>query len=98
MERKLEDNWRFAQPLRIERNLHLLDGFKEWLVSLSGNRALMMFQDDEIYLGNLEEKTTTFVRLEVFGKAPEAEIHISGIVEGSPIAAVPAKTIAMEEE
>ena len=47
VERKLEDNWRFAQPLRIERNLHLLDGFKEWLVSLSGNRALMMFQDDE---------------------------------------------------
>ena len=47
VERKLEDNWRFAQPLRIERNLHLLDGFKGWLVSLSGNRALMMFQDDE---------------------------------------------------
>ena len=58
----------------------------------------MMFQDDEIYLGNLEEETTTFVRLEVFGKAPEAAIHISGIVEGDPIAAVPAKTIAMEEE
>ncbi len=58
----------------------------------------MMFQDDEIYLGNLEEGTTTFVRLEVFGKAPEAAIHISGILEGAPIAAVPAKTIAMEEE
>ncbi len=58
----------------------------------------MMFQDDEIYLGNLEEETTTFVRLEVFGKAPEAAIHISGILEGDPIAAVPAKTIAMEEE
>tara|TARA_B100000965_G_scaffold16449_1_gene12392 strand:+ start:1725 stop:2825 length:1101 start_codon:yes stop_codon:yes gene_type:complete len=58
----------------------------------------MMFQDDEVYLGNLEEETTTFIRLEVLGKAPEAEIHISGIVEGSPIAAVPAKTIAMEEE
>lgn len=58
----------------------------------------MIFQDDEIYLGNLEEKTITFVRLEVFGNAPEAEIHISGIVDGSPIAAIPAKTIAMEEE
>ena len=58
----------------------------------------MMFHDDEIYLGNLEEETTTFVRLEVFGKAPEAEIHISGIVEGRPNAAVPAKTIAIEEE
>ena len=58
----------------------------------------MMFQDDEIYLGNLEKETTTFIRLEVIGKAPEAEIHISGIVEGSPIAAVPAKTISMEEE
>jgi len=58
----------------------------------------MLFQDDEIYLGNLEEKTTTFVRLEVFGKAPEAEIHISGIVEGIPVAAVPPKTIAIEEE
>ena len=58
----------------------------------------MMIQDDEVYLGNLEEKTTTFIRLEVIGKAPEAEIHISGIVEGSPIAAVPAKTIAIEEE
>ena len=58
----------------------------------------MMFQDDEIYLGNLEEEATTFVRLEVFGKAPEAAIHISGILEGGPIAAVPAKTITMEEE
>ena len=58
----------------------------------------MMFQEDEIYLGNLEEGTTTFVRLEVFGKAPEAAIHISGILEGAPIAAVPAKTISMEEE
>ena len=58
----------------------------------------MMFQDDEIYLGNLEKETTTFIRLEVIGKAPEAEIHISGIVEGSPIAAVPAKSISMEEE
>ena len=47
VERKLEDNWRFAQPLRIERNLQLLDGFKGWLVSLSGTRVLMMFQDDE---------------------------------------------------
>ena len=25
VERKLEDNWRFAQPLRIERNLQLLE-------------------------------------------------------------------------
>ena len=58
----------------------------------------MMFQDDEIYLGNLEEETTTFVRLEVLGKAPEAAIHISGILEGAPVAAVPAKTIVMEEE
>ena len=58
----------------------------------------MMIQDDEIYLGNLEEETTTFIRLEIIGKAPEAEIHFSGIVEGSPIAAVPAKTIAIEEE
>ena len=58
----------------------------------------MMFQDDEIYLGDLEEETTTFIRLEVLGKAPEAGIHISGIVEGSPVAAVPAKTIAIEEE
>ena len=42
----------------------------------------MMFQDDEIYLGNLEEKHY-LCSVRSFGKAPEAEIHISGIVEGA---------------
>jgi hypothetical protein len=58
----------------------------------------MIFQDDEIYIGSLEGDTTTFIRLELLGNVPEAEIHLSGLIQGKPIAAVPAKTISMEEQ
>ena len=58
----------------------------------------MMFQEDEIYLGNLKDGLTTFIRLEVVGNAPAVEIHISGIVDGIPVEAVPAKTISIGEE
>ena len=58
----------------------------------------MMFQDDEVYLGNLVEGSTTLIRLETLGRAPETKIHISGLVEGKPIAAVPTKSIGIGEE
>ncbi len=58
----------------------------------------MMFQDDEVYLGNLEARSTTFIRLETLGRPPLANMHISGLVNGNPVAAVPAKSIIIEEE
>ena len=67
-------------------------------IRIEGVVPEMMFQEDEIYLGNLKDGSTTFIRLEVVGNAPAVEIHISGIVDGIPVEAVPAKTISIGEE
>ena len=45
VERKLENQWRFAQPRKIERTLKL-DGFNGYLLTFSENRALMMFTSE----------------------------------------------------
>ena len=47
VERKLENNWRIATPLRIEKTLHL-GGFQGRLLSLTQTRAVMVnIRDDE---------------------------------------------------
>ena len=47
VERKLENNWRFAQPRKIERSLKL-DGFRGYLLTVSENRAVMMFTSEPV--------------------------------------------------
>ena len=47
VERKLENNWRIATPLRIEKTLQL-GGFQGRLLSLTQTRAVMVnIRDDE---------------------------------------------------
>jgi len=58
----------------------------------------MMFQDDEVFLGDLEAGSTTFIQIETLGNPPVVNIHISGLVDGKPMAAVPANSIEMEED
>ena len=45
VERKLENNWRLAQPVRIERTFKL-EGFEGALVSFTQNRAVMFKMGD----------------------------------------------------
>ena len=58
----------------------------------------MIFQDDEVFLGDLEEGSTTFVQIETLGNPPAFNIQISGLVGGKPIAAVPTNSIEIGEE
>jgi len=58
----------------------------------------MVFQDDEIFIGNLEAGTTTFVQIETLGNPPLVNMHISGLVDGKPVAAVPTNSIELGEE
>jgi len=58
----------------------------------------MMFQDDEVFLGDLEPGSTTFVQIQTEGSPPNVNMHISGLVDGEPIAAVPTKPIGFGEE
>jgi len=58
----------------------------------------MIFRDDEVFLGNLEEGSATFVQIETLGNPPAFNMQISGLVDGKPIAAVPTNSIEMGEE
>ena len=58
----------------------------------------MIFQDDEVFLGDLEGGSTTLVQIETLGNPPAFNIQVSGLVDGKPIAAVPVNTIEMGEE
>ena len=58
----------------------------------------MMFQGDEVFIGNLEEGVTTFVQIITQGNSPVVNMHISGLVDGKPVAAVPTQSIELEDE
>ena len=58
----------------------------------------MIFRDDEVFLGDLEQGSTTFVQIETLGNPPLVNMQISGLVDGKPIAAVPTNPIEMGEE
>ena len=58
----------------------------------------MIFRDDEVFLGDLDEGSTKFVKIETKGNPPVVKLQISGLVGGKPIAAVPTNSIDMSEE
>jgi hypothetical protein len=58
----------------------------------------LMFRDDEVFLGDLEESSTTFVQINTLGNPPAVNMEISGLVDGIPIAAIPKNSIEMGEE
>ena len=58
----------------------------------------MIFQDDEVFLGDLEGGSTTLVQIETQGSPLAFNIQVSGLVGGKPIAAVPVNSIEMGEE
>ena len=58
----------------------------------------MMFQDDEVFIGDLAKNTTTFLRIITIGSPSSVNMHVSGLVGGSPVAAAPAKSINYESE
>ena len=58
----------------------------------------MMFHGDEIFIGDLKEHTTVFLRVMTLGAASKINMHISGMIGGNPVAATPRKSLSYESE
>ena len=58
----------------------------------------MMFQGDEVFIGDLKEHTTVFLRVMISGAPSNINIHISGMVGGKPVAATPRNSLSYESE
>ncbi len=56
-----------------------------------------LFDGDEIFLDTLDVGTTRFLTLELEGTAARLDLHLSGLVEGKPLAAIPARALLMDE-
>ena len=57
-----------------------------------------LFDEDEVFLGDLKANTNRFLRIDLEGEAQGFDILLSGLVGGSPVAAVPSKAAILEEE
>jgi hypothetical protein len=57
-----------------------------------------LFDEDEVFLGDLKANTNRFLRVDLEGDAQGFDILLSGLVGGSPVAAVPSKAAILEEE
>jgi len=56
-----------------------------------------LFDGDEIFLDTLNVGATRFLTLELEGTATGLDLHLSGLVEGKPLAAIPARALLMDE-
>jgi hypothetical protein len=82
--------WKLA-ALRFEA----AEGPSWRIVKVSPNS---LYDGDEIYLDTLEVGDTRFLRLQLEGTANGLDLHLSGLVEEKPLAAVPARALLMDEE
>ena len=51
---------------------------------------------DEIFLDTLDVGSTRFLRLQLEGEAEGLDLHLSGLVNGKPLAAIPAHALLMK--
>ena len=71
-------------------------GGPSWQITKVSPNSL--FDGDEIFLDTLEVGSTRFLRLQLEGSATGLDLHLSGLVEGKPLAAIPARALLMEDE
>jgi len=71
-------------------------GGPSWKITEVSPKSL--FDGDEIFLDTLEVGTTRFISLQLEGTASGLDLHLSGLVEGKPLAAIPARALLMDEE
>tara|TARA_Y100001960_G_C14773357_1_gene881489 strand:+ start:1752 stop:2858 length:1107 start_codon:yes stop_codon:yes gene_type:complete len=57
-----------------------------------------MFQDDEVFIGDLGENSTTFLRVITTGSVSAVNMQISGLVRGNPVAAAIIRPVHYESE
>lgn len=84
------DSWTLA-ALRFQA----IEG-AEWKVGTVVPEA--MAEGDELFLGELSANSDRFLRVDLEGSAEGLDIHLSGLVGGEPIAAIPTRAVMLEEE
>ena len=57
-----------------------------------------LFDGDEIFLDTLAAGTTRFIQIELEGTAAGLDLHLSGLVDGQPLAAIPARALLLDDE
>ena len=57
-----------------------------------------LYDGDEIFLDTLQVGSTRFLTLQLEGNASGLDLHLSGLVEGKPLAAIPARALLMEDD
>ena len=70
-------------------------GGPSWKITKVSPKSL--FDGDEIFLDTLDVGATRFLSLELEGTATGLDLHLSGLVEGKPLAAIPARALLMDE-
>ena len=68
------------------------------VVGIGGVSPKRLFQGDEVFLGKLAPRSTTFLRVTITGDPSVLGFHLSGVVGGDPVAAVPMSSIRWQEE
>ena len=58
----------------------------------------LLFQNDEVFIGDLLEKTTYFLRIIMKRKHASVNMHLSGLIRGNPVAVAPKDSIHHESE
>ncbi|MDP7328228.1 MAG: hypothetical protein QF612_00095 [Candidatus Thalassarchaeaceae archaeon] len=71
-------------------------GGPSWKITKVSPNSL--YDGDEIFLDTLEVGSTRFLGLQLEGSANGLDLHLSGLVEGKPLAAIPARALLMEDE
>jgi hypothetical protein len=84
------ESWNLA-AIRI----HSPEGSAAGIGGVSPKR---LFQGDEVFLDKLAPRSTTFLRVTITGNPSVIGFHLSGVVEGDPVAAVPMNSIRWQEE
>ena len=82
--------WKLA-ALRFEA----ADGPSWRITKVSPNS---LYDGDEIFLDTLQVGSTRFLTLQLEGSANGLDLHLSGLVEGKPLAAIPARALLMEDD
>ena len=57
----------------------------------------LLFRNHEVFLDTIHNNSRLFVQVTISGKSDSLDIHLSGIVDGEPMAAEPSKTIYRNE-
>ena len=65
---------------------------------ISSVSPISLYDGDEIFLDTLAVGSTRFLRLQLEGEADGLDLHLSGLVEGKPLAAIPARALLMDGE